>query len=196
MSTSQWRGRPSVRGSTESVRMALLTCSLLGMVFVWSLEMAYCTPYLLSLGLTKSRTSLVWVAGPLSSLLIQPVIGAIADRSTSRFGRRRPFMLASSWIVGCCLLTLGWAPSVVSLVGFDPKGNATIVLAVFSIYGVDVAINVLQASSRGLIVDTLRREDQQTGAAWDSRVCTFLSQRHCVLRCQIARPVIGTSLTG
>lgn len=68
------------------------------------------------------------------------------------------------------MLTLGWAPSVVSLVGFDPKGNATIVLAVFSIYGVDVAINVLQASSRGLIVDTLRREDQQTGAAWDSRM--------------------------
>lgn len=81
-------------------------------------------------------------------------------------------MLASSWIVGCSLLTLGWAPSVANLFGFDPKGNATIVVAVFSIYGVDIAINVLQASSRGLIVDTLPRVDQQTGAAWDARVST------------------------
>lgn len=170
MSTPQWRGSPSIRGSTESVQMALLTCSLLGMVFVWSLEMSYCTPYLLSLGLTKARTSLIWIAGPLSSLLIQPIVGAVADRSTSRFGRRRPFMLGSSWIVGCCLLMLGWAPSVVSLFGFDPRGNATIILAVFGIYCVDISINVLQASSRGLIVDTLPREDQQTGAAWDARV--------------------------
>jgi solute carrier family 45, member 1/2/4 len=167
---SQYRGHASIRGPNESVRMALLTCSLVGMVFVWSLEMSYCTPYLLSLGLTKSFTSLIWIVGPLSSLIIQPIVGALADRSTSRFGRRRPFMLASSWVVGCCLLVLGWAPSIVSLLGLDPKGTATIVLAVFSIYGVDIAINVLQASSRGLIVDTLSREEQQTGAAWDARM--------------------------
>ena len=79
-------------------------------------------------------------------------------------------MLASSWIVGCSLLVLGWAPSLVGLMGFSPEGNATIVLAVLSIYGIDIAINVLQASSRGLIVDTLPREDQQTGAAWDARM--------------------------
>jgi solute carrier family 45 protein 1/2/4 len=82
-------------------------------------------------------------------------------------------MLGSSWIVGFSLLMLGWAPAVVNLLGFDPKGNATVVLAVFSIYGIDIAINVLQASSRGLIVDTLPREDQQTGAAWDARVSLF-----------------------
>jgi len=82
-------------------------------------------------------------------------------------------MLVSSWVVGCCLLILGWTSSIVSVFGFDPEGNATIVLAVLSIYSIDIAINVLQGSSRGLIVDTLSREDQQTGAAWDARVSTF-----------------------
>lgn len=33
------------------------------------------TPYLLSLGLSKQSTSLVWLAGPLSGLLVQPIIG-------------------------------------------------------------------------------------------------------------------------
>lgn len=167
---SQYRGHPSIRGPNPSVQMAALTCSLVGMVFVWSLEMTYCTPYLLSLGLTKSFTSLIWIIGPLSSLLIQPITGAFADRSTSRFGRRRPFMLVSSWIVGLSILMLGWSPSIVALCGFSSTRTASIILAILCIYSIDIAINILQASSRGLIVDTLAREDQQTGAAWDARM--------------------------
>lgn len=75
--------------------------------------MVDCTPYLLQLGLTKSRTSLVWIAGPLSGLIIHPLIGVIADRSRSRWGRRRPFMLGGALIVAFCLLLLGWTSEVV-----------------------------------------------------------------------------------
>src|SRR5436190_17565840 len=74
-----------------------------------------CTPYLLQLGLTKSRTSLVWIAGPLSGLIMQPLIGAVADRSTSKWGRRRPFMIGGSLLVGVCLLVLGWTAEIVAL---------------------------------------------------------------------------------
>ncbi|RAL66184.1 hypothetical protein DID88_005856 [Monilinia fructigena] len=63
------------------MRMALLTFSLVGLQFTWGIEMTYCTPYLLSLGLTKSKTSLVWIAGPLSGLIMAPLVGAMADRS-------------------------------------------------------------------------------------------------------------------
>jgi solute carrier family 45, member 1/2/4 len=74
-----------------------------------------CTPYLLHLGLTKSKTSLVWIAGPLSGLIMQPVVGAISDRSTSKYGRRRPFMIGGSVLVGVGLLLLGWTPELVGL---------------------------------------------------------------------------------
>lgn len=73
-----------------------------------------CTPYLLQLGLTKSRTSLVWLAGPLSGLIMQPLVGVIADRCTSRFGRRRPFMAYGSLVVCCCLFLLGWTSEFVA----------------------------------------------------------------------------------
>lgn len=72
-------------------------------------------PYLLELGLTKSKTSLVWVAGPLSGLIVAPVIGAIADHSKSPYGRRRPFMLGGSVAVAVCFYTLGWAKDIVGL---------------------------------------------------------------------------------
>jgi solute carrier family 45 protein 1/2/4 len=127
-----------------------------------------CTPYLLALGLTKSRTSLVWIAGPLSGLIVQPIIGVLADRSKSKYGRRRPVMLIGSVLVAGCLITLGWAKEIVG--HFVEEGefrrSCTVALAVVAIYAVDFAINAVQACCRSLIVDTLPIPKQQTGSAW------------------------------
>lgn len=60
-------------------------------------ELGYGTPYLLSLGLSEQLTSLVWLAGPISGLVAQPLIGAISDSSQSRFRRRY-------WIVAATVL--------------------------------------------------------------------------------------------
>lgn len=102
-----------------------------------------CTPYLLSLGLTKGQTSLVWVAGPLSGLIVQPIIGVVADESTSRWGRRRPIIAIGSIIVACSLLSLGFTKEIVAyfVAGKEAAETATIVLAVFSLYATDFAIN-------------------------------------------------------
>lgn len=76
--------------------------------------MTYCTPYLLQLGLTKSKLSLVWIAGPLSGLIMQPIVGIMADKSTSKWGRRRPVMVGGTVIVSICLLILGWTKEIVA----------------------------------------------------------------------------------
>ncbi|EPQ64124.1 BgtA-20300 [Blumeria graminis f. sp. tritici] len=116
---------------------------------------------------------------------MQPTIGVIADRSTSKYGRRRPFMVVGSLVVVLCLICLGWAKDIASLIFEDPdkKKSMTIFLAVLAIYGVDFAINAgeteikiiwgakliwttVQASCRALIVDTLPMNKQQLGSAW------------------------------
>ncbi|KAJ5820177.1 hypothetical protein N7474_005768 [Penicillium riverlandense] len=173
--TARWAGTPSIKGRSESTRMALLTFSLVGLQFTWGTEMTYCTPYLLQLGLTKSKTSLVWIAGPLSGLIIQPLIGVIADRSRSKWGRRRPFMVFGSFVVALCLVVLGWTAEIVALFVADAEKarNYTIALAVLSIYAVDFSINVVQACCRSLIVDTLPIPQQQAGSAWAGRMCAI-----------------------
>lgn len=134
--------------------------------------MTYCTPYLLELGLTKSKISLVWVAGPLSGLIMQPIVGVVADRSKSRWGRRRPFMVCGTVLVCLFLLLLGFTKEVVAHFVKEKEAakSATIVLAVLSIYGIDFAINAVQGSCRGLIVDTLPISKQQSGSSWASRM--------------------------
>ncbi|KAG9661590.1 SUC2 like protein, partial [Aureobasidium melanogenum] len=172
MAQAQWQGTAHVKGSSESMRMLLLTFSLIGLQFIWGTEMTYCTPYLLQLGLTKSKLSLVWIAGPLSGLIMQPIVGIMADKSTSKWGRRRPVMVGGTVIVSICLLILGWTKEIVAT--FVEEGElrreATIFLAVLSIYALDFAINAVQSSCRSLIVDTLPIPKQQLGSAWASRM--------------------------
>ena len=101
-----------------------------------------CTPYLLSLGLSKGQTSLVWVAGPLSGLIVQPIIGVVADESTSKWGRRRPIIAVGSVLVACSLLALGFTKEIVAtFVSQENAQTASIVVAVMSLYATDFAIN-------------------------------------------------------
>jgi solute carrier family 45 protein 1/2/4 len=169
-----WTGHPLIRPSnaSEPVQLFLLTCSLIGLQFAWGTEMTYCSPFLLSLGMSKSGLSLVWVAGPLSGLVMQPVIGMVSDRWTGKWGRRRPFMVAGTAGVVLCLLVLGWCGDVVGLFveDEDTKRSLTIGLAVVDIYLLDFIINVVQSTCRSLIVDTLPVEKQQLGSAWASRM--------------------------
>ena len=101
-----------------------MTCTVLCLVLGFPTSLTGsdldCTPYLLQLGLTKSRTSLVWIAGPLSGLVIQPLIGVIADRSRSKYGRRRPFMIMGSLVVALCLIMLGWTEEIVGMFVKNP----------------------------------------------------------------------------
>ncbi|KAK4212479.1 sucrose transporter [Rhypophila decipiens] len=169
---STWTGQPSVKGSSESMRMIFLTCVSIGITFTWGVEMTYCTPYLLSLGLTKGQTSMVWLAGPISGMIVQPIIGVIADRSRSRWGRRRPVIVIGSVIVALSLLTLGFTKELVAYFVSDKSlaRGVTIFLAVLTICSVDFSINAVMSCARSLVVDTLPIHKQQVGAAWASRM--------------------------
>ncbi|KAI9598159.1 major facilitator superfamily domain-containing protein [Syncephalis fuscata] len=118
--------------------------------------------------MSRSLMSLVWLAGPLSGLIMQPLVGALSDRCTSRFGRRRPFMLGGSLVVVFSLLLIGWAKEIASILtfGYYEPATLSIVVAVFAFYMVDFAINTVQASIRALIVDVLPAEKQERGNAW------------------------------
>ncbi|TXT15735.1 hypothetical protein VHUM_00238 [Vanrija humicola] len=141
---------------------------MLGTQVVWSIEMAYASPFLIELGLSKSLMSLVFMAGPLSGLIMQPLVGAYADRSRSRFGRRRPFMLIGSGIAAFGMVLLGWCREIAGWFGLGSW--APIVLAVVAIYLIDFSINAVMSTDRALIVDTLPPSQQESGNAWGSRM--------------------------
>ncbi|KZT01574.1 MFS general substrate transporter [Laetiporus sulphureus 93-53] len=155
------------------LQLPALTVGLLGVQVFWSIEMSYGTPYLISLGLSKSAVATVFLAGPLSGLVVQPLIGVLADNSKSRFGRRRPYMLAGTCICVTAMLLLGFTRPFATL--FTPSGSIanrllTIWLAIVALFAVDFSINAVQAVDRALLVDTLPPSDQAEGNAWAARM--------------------------
>nr|XP_019044996.1 solute carrier family 45, member 1/2/4 [Kwoniella bestiolae CBS 10118]OCF23926.1 solute carrier family 45, member 1/2/4 [Kwoniella bestiolae CBS 10118] len=166
----QWIGTAHVKGP-KWAKFPLLTVGMLGIQCVWSIEMGYASPYLLELGLSKSFMSLVFMAGPLSGLIVQPLIGIFADRSRSPLGRRRPFMLAGCAICVFAMMMLGWTREISSLVN-GGKWLA-IALAVWSIYLIDFSINAVMSTDRALVVDTLPPREQEEGSAWAGRMFGF-----------------------
>ncbi|KDN52640.1 MFS general substrate transporter [Tilletiaria anomala UBC 951] len=164
----------------SSLRLALLTLSLAGAQVVWTLELAYGTPFLLSLGMSKEAVSLVWIAGPASGLFVQPVVGALSDADVASKYRRRKFMLFSAGFLCLSTLTLAFASPLsfflvdvlgVGLGDWDPVRNhaahyTTQVLSIISFWVLDFALNGLQASSRTLILDISPTSQQTDANAW------------------------------
>ncbi|KAI0640369.1 hypothetical protein C8Q79DRAFT_921838 [Trametes meyenii] len=172
-------------------QLPAITIGLLGVQVFWSVEMSYSTPYLLSLGLSKAAVAIVFLAGPISGLVIQPLIGTspsgppcccphlesllrvLADNSKSRFGRRRPYMLFGALICTCAMLLLGFTRPFASIFLPGPSSAndvLTIWLAILALFVIDFSINAVQAVDRALIVDTLPPSDQADANAWAARM--------------------------
>jgi solute carrier family 45 protein 1/2/4 len=148
------------------IRLLLLTIGLFGLQIAWSVELAQGTPYLLQLGMSKSATSLVWLAGPLSGLIMQPLIGLWSDQHASSYGKRRPFMVAGMIVVCVSFVLIGWTHELATFI--SDEAWATYGVAVVAFYLLDFSINAIQASGRALIVDTCDAEEQSRGNVWAS----------------------------
>ena len=94
--------------------------------------------------------ALVWIAGPLSGVLVQPYVGLKSDNCRLRWGKRRPFIIGGAAATIVSLMVLAWAREIVggflSIFGADPESQGVrtsiMLFAVLFIYVLDFAINV------------------------------------------------------
>ncbi|KAK9234162.1 major facilitator superfamily domain-containing protein [Lipomyces kononenkoae] len=153
----------------STIYIFLLTLAIGGLQISWSTEFSNGTPFLLSLGMSKTLMSLVWIAGPLSGVLVQPVVGMLSDSCMSPFGRRRPFMVGGAVFTSLSLFLLSWSKDIIAgLLGWftDSLVVATQLLAIIMVYVLDFSVGTVQASSRAFIVDNVPIHQQQVANAW------------------------------
>lgn len=145
---------------------------------MWSVELSHGSPYLLSLGMSKALLAFVWIAGPLSGVLVQPYVGIRSDNCRISWGKRKPFMIVGGAATILSLLLLAWIQEIVGgflgLFGLarDSSGvkGATIFFATISMYILDFSVNTVQAGIRAFIVDNAPAHQQESANAWASRV--------------------------
>ncbi|QRV91117.1 major facilitator superfamily transporter [Ceratobasidium sp. AG-Ba] len=151
------------------LHLPILALPGLGTSVLWASMMSHATPTLLALGMSKSTLSLVFLAGPLSGIVMQPLIGALADASTSKYGRRRPFMMGGCAVCVPAMLALGFARGLGELLWPSHAQGIAIFISVLSIICVDFSVNAIMSADRALIVDLLPSHEQNSGNAWASR---------------------------
>lgn len=137
-------------------KLILVSSIAAGIQFGWALQLSLLTPYVQMLGLTHAASSFIWLCGPISGLLVQPIAGYFSDRSTCKFGRRRPFIVAGTVLVSVAVVLIGFAADIGYATGDDitksTKPRAVLVF-VIGFWILDVANNMLQGPCRAFLAD-------------------------------------------
>ncbi|KAH8648203.1 hypothetical protein BGZ60DRAFT_390772 [Tricladium varicosporioides] len=191
-------------GRLSSIQLLCLTISLGGLQTIWTAIMSQGSPYLLSLGMDPSFVSLVWLAGPLSGMLVQPYIGILSDSCTHPWGRRRPFIVGGTVSTVTCMMVLPWTREIVEVFcgsfGGDPYGRAVViiiqVLAAFWVWCMQIAIQPLQCGIRALIVDQCPQSQQVLASAYASRVVgvgSILGYSTAFINLPLILPLLGNT---
>lgn len=161
-------GIATIAGSSR-LRSPILTMGHLGTHVVWSILNARASLFLQRLGLYKSFVAIVLMAGPLSGLLVQPIVGVLSDHCTSRWGRRRPFIFVG--LIACCVSLL--CLSLASSMSYEEKWKQfrpfVALIGILGIVGVDISVNTLSAAHRALTIDVLGAGEQDIANAWTTR---------------------------
>ena len=84
-----------------------------GVQFSFGLQQSNMSAIYRYLGANEAELPMLWLAGPVTGLLVQPVIGAISDGTWSpKFGRRKPFFLIGALIASLALIAMPFSSSI------------------------------------------------------------------------------------
>ncbi|CAH2070713.1 unnamed protein product, partial [Thlaspi arvense] len=160
---------PTQTVSPSPLKQTIAVASIAaGIQFGWALQLSLLTPYVQLLGIPHKWASLIWLCGPISGMLVQPIVGYHSDRCQSRFGRRRPFIAAGAGLVAIAVVLIGYAADVGAMFGdrveATPKSKAIAIFAV-GFWILDVANNMLQGPCRALLADLSCKSGKKTRTA-------------------------------
>jgi maltose/moltooligosaccharide transporter len=131
-----------------------MSFGFLGIQFGWGLQMGNMSAIYETLGAQPDRIPILWLAAPLTGLLVQPVIGALSDRTWGRLGRRRPYFLAGAI---CSSIALFIMPT-----------SSSLWMAAGLLWILDASINVSMEPFRAFVADKLNDRQRTTGFVMQS----------------------------
>lgn len=125
-------------------------CSF-GIQFGWALQTANTSAIYEYLGASPEQVPFLWLAAPVSGLLVQPIVGYLSDRTWTVLGRRRPYFLGGAILASLALLVM---PNVPALW-----------IAAASLWVMDLSFNISMEPSRALVADLVPEEQLTRGFA-------------------------------
>lgn len=127
-----------------------MSFGFLGIQFGFALQGGFMSRIFQTLGAEKESIPILWIAAPLTGLLIQPIIGYMSDRTWSpRWGRRRPYFLVGAILSSTALIFVPHSPTLWIAAGF--------------LWILDASINISMEPFRALVADKLPDSQRSNG---------------------------------
>lgn len=139
---------------SEKPRLSLLriiemNIGFFGLQFSFGLQQANMGPIYGFLGADEASMPLLWLAGPMTGLIVQPIVGAMSDRTNTRLGRRTPYFLIGAVI---CSLSL-----------FAMPYSSALWMAASLLWILDAGNNITMEPYRAYVADRLAPEQRSVG---------------------------------
>src|SRR5271155_3833702 len=131
-----------------------MSFGFLGIQFGWGLQMANMSAIYEYLGARADQIPILWLAAPLTGLIVQPIIGHASDRTWGPLGRRRPYFLAGAILSSIALILM-------------PR-SSTLWMAAGLLWVLDACINVSMEPFRAFVADLLPESQRTRGFAMQS----------------------------
>jgi maltose/moltooligosaccharide transporter len=126
----------------------------LGIQFGWGLQLANMSAIYQRLGASPDEVPILWLAAPMTGLLVQPIVGALSDRTWGRLGRRRPYFLVGAILASIALF-------------FMPTSSA-LWMAASLLWILDASINISMEPFRAFVADKLDAGQRTAGFVMQS----------------------------
>lgn len=131
-----------------------MSFGFLGIQFGWGLQMANMSAIYEYLGARADQIPILWLAAPLTGLIVQPIIGHASDRTWGPLGRRRPYFLAGAILSSAALILM-------------PRSSA-LWMAAGLLWVLDACINISMEPFRAFVADLLPEFQRTRGFAMQS----------------------------
>jgi maltose/moltooligosaccharide transporter len=131
-----------------------MSFGFLGIQFGWGLQMANMSAIYQYLGAREDEIPILWLAAPLTGLIVQPIIGYFSDRTWNRLGRRRPYFLGGAVAASLALLAM-------------PNSSA-LWMAAGLLWVLDASVNISMEPFRAFVGDMLPHDQRKSGFAMQS----------------------------
>lgn len=131
-----------------------MSFGFLGIQFGWGLQLGNMSAIYEKLGAKPDEIPILWLAAPLTGLLIQPIIGSLSDRTWCRLGRRRPYFLIGAILASIALFAM-------------PESSG-LWMAAGLLWILDASINVSMEPFRAFVADKLNDSQRNLGFVMQS----------------------------
>ncbi len=141
----------------STVQLLNFCLGFFGLQFAWQMRIILSGPVTEGLGASPLLFGLIWLAGPVTGMVVQPIIGELSDKTHTIFGKRRPYLFAGALFASLALWAFpnsaAIAENIANFLHLPLPVFGGLIIAAIMIWIIDACVNAAQGPYRALVPD-------------------------------------------